>query len=87
MYKKIIYTINCALRWICIKMIRVYQKCISPFLGNHCRFYPSCSQYAHDAFSSQPFFKAIYLTVKRILRCNPFCKGGMDYVDHTHITR
>jgi hypothetical protein len=82
MCQKIIFTINCSLRWFFIQLIRVYQKYISPFLGNHCRFYPSCSQYAYDAFSSHSIFKAFYLTARRLLRCNPFHKGGFDPVIH-----
>ena len=57
-----------------------YKYCISPYLGNHCRFYPSCSSYAIEAFQKKGFIKGFILTVWRILRCNPFCKGGYDPV-------
>ena len=61
-------------------LIRFYQKIISPYLlpGAHCRFTPTCSEYGYQAFSKYPFFKALYLTVKRLLRCHPFHKGGYD---------
>ena len=82
MLTKIIFTTQNTLRWIILKLILIYQKGISPFLGNHCRFYPSCSQYAHDAFMQYSVPKALYLTVRRLLRCHPFCKGGVDFISH-----
>ncbi|MBQ5780547.1 MAG: membrane protein insertion efficiency factor YidD [Spirochaetaceae bacterium] len=45
-----------------------------------CRFYPTCSHYAHEAFRTHGFFRGGFLTTKRILRCNPFFKGGFDPV-------
>lgn len=59
-------------------LIRMYQKGISPFLPKSCRFTPSCSEYALQAFGKYPLFKAFYLSGWRILRCNPFCRGGYD---------
>lgn len=61
-----------------IAMIRGYQYLISPMLGNSCRFYPSCSAYAHEAFLAYPIWRALGLTCKRLLRCHPFCEGGVD---------
>ena len=55
-----------------------YQKYISPMTGPHCRFIPTCSEYSYQAFSKYGFFKGAYLSIKRILRCHPFCKGGYD---------
>ncbi|MCX7126159.1 MAG: membrane protein insertion efficiency factor YidD [Gammaproteobacteria bacterium] len=80
MRRKIIFTVNYALRWLFLKLIRGYQVCVSPFLGNHCRFYPSCSHYAVDAITSHHTFKALYLIGRRLLRCHPFHKGGIDPV-------
>ena len=45
-----------------------------------CRFIPTCSQYALEAVEKYGFFKALWLTCRRLLRCNPFCKGGYDPV-------
>lgn len=60
-------------------LIEKYRKLISPLLGqNKCKFTPTCSQYAMDAYKKYNFFKATYLTTWRILRCNPFNKGGYD---------
>ncbi len=66
---------------VCIALIRFYQKYLSP-LKSHpsCRFTPTCSAYAIEAFTKRGFFVGFGLTVWRILRCNPFCKGGYDPV-------
>ena len=60
--------------------IRFYQKHISPGLRPRCRFYPSCSQYAIEAIEKRGAFVGSLLAIYRILRCNPFCKGGYDPV-------
>ncbi|MBQ7612962.1 MAG: membrane protein insertion efficiency factor YidD [Spirochaetaceae bacterium] len=61
--------------------IRVYQKTLSPLLGqNKCRFYPTCSNYALESLKKYGILKGMWLALKRILRCNPFCKGGYDPV-------
>ncbi len=49
-------------------------------LGSNCRFYPSCSSYCLEALNAHGLIKGIFLSIKRILRCNPFCKGGHDPV-------
>ena len=69
------------MKHVCILLIRFYQKFLSPLKGGPCcRFYPSCSAYALEAFTNRGFFVGFGLTVWRILRCNPFCKGGYDPV-------
>ncbi|REJ71734.1 MAG: membrane protein insertion efficiency factor YidD [Proteobacteria bacterium] len=60
--------------------IKVYQWCISPFIGSRCRFYPSCSSYAVDAISSHGPIKGSILGIKRISRCHPWSDGGYDPV-------
>ena len=65
---------------VCLRLIRLYQKYISPGLPRRCRFSPTCSQYAIEAIRVHGVFKGFYLAVFRILRCNPFCKGGYDPV-------
>ena len=59
-------------------LIRFYQLFISPLLGGSCRYYPSCSEYARESFSRYSFIKALYRSAWRILRCNPFSRGGVD---------
>ena len=63
-----------------IGIIKLYRKFISPLKPPCCRFTPTCSQYALDAFMKRGFFVGFGLTVYRILRCNPFSKGGEDPV-------
>ncbi len=63
---------------LAIALIRFYQIAISPLLGNHCRFYPSCSVYALQAFEKYGFWQGLKRSFWRICRCQPFCKGGFD---------
>jgi len=58
--------------------IRVYQKTISPMMGHHCRFYPSCSQYCYLAIEKHGAIKGTWKGFKRILKCHPWNKGGID---------
>ena len=69
------------MKQICIWLIRFYQKFLSPLKGRPtCRFTPTCSAYAVEAFQKRGFFVGFGLTVWRILRCNPFGKWGYDPV-------
>lgn len=68
------------MKHLMIGLIRLYQRFISPIKPRCCRFTPSCSQYAIEAFTKRGFFVGFGLTVWRILRCNPFSKGGYDPV-------
>ncbi len=63
-----------------ILLIRFYQYAISPFLPKTCRFTPSCSVYAVEAFKKWGPIKGLYLTIKRLLRCHPFGGSGYDPV-------
>lgn len=63
-----------------IRLIKFYQKTFSNYLGKNCRFHPTCSNYAIEAYEKYNFFKATWLSIYRILRCNPFNKGGYDPV-------
>jgi len=58
--------------------INFYKIFISPVLGNNCRFYPSCSSYTHQAVEKYGIFKGLGKGFRRILKCNPFNKGGID---------
>ena len=58
--------------------IRIYQRFISPWTPRSCRFSPSCSSYAIEALHSYGAIKGLWLTIRRVLRCHPFCEGGHD---------
>jgi len=61
-------------------LLRGYQLFLSPVLGQHCRFYPSCSQYAIDAVEQHGVLRGLWLALKRLLRCHPWHPGGVDPV-------
>ncbi len=61
-----------------IVLIKFYRKYISPLKVPCCRFTPTCSEYALEAFEKYGFFKGFCLSVRRVIRCNPFCRGGYD---------
>lgn len=63
-----------------IFIIKIYRKYISPYKRPSCKYYPTCSQYAIDAIEKYGSFKGIFMSIWRILRCNPFSKGGYDPV-------
>ena len=63
-----------------ISIIQLYKRFISPMFPNRCRFYPTCSEYMVQAIEKYGMIKGIRLGVWRLLRCNPFSKGGFDYV-------
>lgn len=65
---------------ILLRLIRFYQKKISPNTPPACKYYPTCSQYGYEAIERFGALKGSALTIWRILRCNPFSKGGYDPV-------
>jgi uncharacterized protein len=80
--KKIAYIPRVPLLWL----IRLYQKTLSPdhgffkflYANGYCKYYPTCSQYGHDVIKKRGLFVGIPKTMWRILRCNPWSKGGID---------
>lgn len=76
------------MKWLSLKLIKIYQKTLSFDHGplkifypyGYCRFQPTCSQYAYDAIEKYGFFKGWWLALNRIGRCNPWHKGGRDPV-------
>ena len=67
-------------------LVSLYQNLVSPFMSPSCRFYPSCSSYAKEALKNFGF-KGVFLTVKRLLKCNPFFQGGHDPVPNKIIKK
>ena len=68
------------MKTIFIYIIKLYQYTISPLLGPHCRFNPTCSNYAIEAIKKHNILKALFITIKRISRCHPWGKSGDDPV-------
>jgi putative membrane protein insertion efficiency factor len=68
------------MRWLLVFLVRGYQTVISPILPASCRFFPSCSVYAVEALERHGALKGTALTLRRLVRCQPFCTGGYDPV-------
>lgn len=68
------------MKCILICLIRLYRRYISPLKKASCRFYPTCSQYALEAIEKKGALRGSWLTLRRLLRCHPFCEGGYDPV-------
>ena len=69
--------------------LRVYQLVLSPWIGNQCRFYPTCSEYARQAVEAHGSLRGSALAAKRLCKCHPWHPGGFDPVpgcdgEHTH---
>ncbi len=77
--------INRLLQKAIFKLIRFYQIAISPFLGNRCRFHPSCSAYFYEALALHGSWKGLLLGIRRLLRCHPFHAGGFDPVPNSKV--
>lgn len=73
------------MRKLLLMPIRAYQYAISPMMASHCRYYPSCSQYAVEAISHHGGIRGLYLATRRLLRCHPWAKGGYDPVPGTDL--
>jgi putative membrane protein insertion efficiency factor len=65
---------------LAIFFIKIYQFAISPLLGPRCRFHPTCSNYCAESFKKFSFFKALWYSISRLLKCHPFNPGGYDPV-------
>ena len=66
-------------RYLGIAAVWMFRVTIRPFLGGQCKYHPSCSQYAIDAYKEFGLFKGTVLAAWRLLRCNPWSRGGVDY--------
>jgi len=71
-------------RALLLGLIRLYRATLSGWLGGQCRFYPTCSHYAETAIRAHGAIKGTALATWRVLRCNPFGKGGIDHVPAGH---
>jgi putative membrane protein insertion efficiency factor len=68
------------MRWLVLFFLRAYQCALSPFLGQNCRFYPGCSEYARQAVQKYGVLRGGWLAIKRLGRCHPWNPGGFDPV-------
>lgn len=65
---------------VALALIRLYQRTLSPLLGTHCRFHPTCSAYTAEAISRHGLFKGLFMGGRRLSRCHPLHAGGFDPV-------
>lgn len=75
------------MRWLVLLPIRLYGWAISPLLPQRCKYYPSCSAYAIEAVRSNGALRGLVLAAWRLLRCNPFAHGGVDFVSDQQLFR
>ena len=66
-------------------LIKIYQMSISPYLGNNCRYYPTCSNYAIEAIKEYNIFTAFKLIILRIIKCNPWGGSGVDILPNKNV--
>ncbi len=75
------------MKQLCLALIRFYQLFLSPLFPPNCRFSPTCSQYAIDAITLHGLGRGLLLSLRRLLRCQPFCCGGHDPVPPVTVVR
>jgi len=75
------------MRQILIGFIKVYRMVLSPFIGQHCRFTPTCSEYAVQAIDEHGSLRGSWLAIRRLSRCHPFHTGGWDPVPQKEDTK
>jgi putative membrane protein insertion efficiency factor len=71
------------MRAVLLSVIRAYRFLLSPWVGNHCRFHPTCSCYAITAIERFGAGRGAYLAIRRLLKCHPLHQGGYDPVPET----
>ena len=76
-----------ALRRLATAPVRLYQRAISPALPARCKYYPSCSEYAIQAVRRYGILRGVVLAAWRLLRCNPWSHGGVDFVEDQTLFR
>jgi putative membrane protein insertion efficiency factor len=72
---------------LALLLLRAYQTLVSPMLGPRCKYHPTCSQYAADALREFGLVRGLLLAGWRLLRCNPWSHGGVDYARDQHVFR
>jgi putative membrane protein insertion efficiency factor len=77
--------VSAPFRALFVLPIRAYQRLVSPLLGEHCKYYPSCSEYAVQAVQRFGILRGLVLAGWRLLRCNPWSNGGYDPVEEQRL--
>ena len=83
-FRGILWGAGAPARLLLLGAISLYRLTLSGWLGGQCRFSPTCSRYAEEAIRTHGAFKGSILMVRRVLRCNPFGRGGLDPVPRAH---
>jgi putative membrane protein insertion efficiency factor len=78
--RRFVWNAGAPARLLLVAAIRTYQLTLSGWLGGQCRFSPTCSHYAEEAIRSLGATRGVFLATRRVLRCNPFGRGGLDPV-------
>jgi uncharacterized protein len=84
--RRVLWNAGAPARLLLVAAIRIYQLTLSRWLGGQCRFSPTCSQYALEAIRSLGATRGVFLATRRVLRCNPFGRGGFDPVPQSRLT-
>ena len=79
-FRRVLWNAGAPARMVLLAAIRTYQLTLSAWLGGQCRFSPTCSRYAEGAIRSLGATRGSFLAARRVLRCNPFGRGGFDPV-------
>lgn len=80
-------TISSFFTYLIVLFVKIYQYSLSAFIGNSCRFNPTCSNYSIDAIKTHGPIYGTVLSLHRIFRCNPFCQGGCDPVPESNVKK
>ena len=75
--------ITAPIRWLMMGLIYIYKGLISPLLPKKCAYYPTCSTFMLESIKEFGIIRGLILGFKRLIRCNPRCKGGIDYVPYS----
>ena len=67
-----------SMKTLILTLLKIYKFLISPFLGNNCRFFPSCSDYAYEVITEKGVIKGSILAIKRLTKCHPWGRSGYD---------
>lgn len=78
--RRVMWDVGAPARMVLLAAIRLYRLTLSGWLGGQCRFSPTCSRYAEEAIRSLGATRGVFLATRRVLRCNPFGRGGLDPV-------